>query len=121
MLGIPIPSTPTSITVGINPPEIVKERVELILKNKVQALKIKLGSPNGIEYDKEIYSQVFESTKSSNVAIRVDANGGWTLDDAKEMIKWLSERKAEYIEQPLAEGNEDQLKFCLKVEICQYL
>ena len=115
LLGIPKPSTPTSITVGINPPEVVKERVELILKNKqVRALKIKLGSPNGIDYDKEIYSQVLESTKSSKISIRVDANGGWALDDAKEMIKWLSERNAEYIEQPLAEGNEDQLKFLFK-------
>jgi muconate cycloisomerase len=115
LLGIPKPSTPTSITVGINPPEVVKKRVELILKNKqVRALKIKLGSPNGIDYDKEIYSQVLESTKSSKISIRVDANGGWTLDDAKEMIKWLSERNAEYIEQPLAEGNEDQLKFLFK-------
>ena len=115
LLGIPKPSTPTSITVGINPPEVVKERVELILKNEqVRALKIKLGSPNGIDYDKEIYSQVLESTKSSKISIRVDANGGWALDDAKEMIKWLSERNAEYIEQPLSEGNEDQLKFLFK-------
>ena len=115
LLGIPKPFTPTSITVGINPPEVVKERVELILKNEqVRALKIKLGSPNGIDYDKEIYSQVLESTKSSKISIRVDANGGWDLDDAKEMIKWLSERNAEYIEQPLAEGNEDQLKFLFK-------
>lgn len=115
LLGIPKPSTPTSITVGINPPEVVKKRVELILKNKqVRALKIKLGSPNGIDYDKEIYSQVLEITKSSKISIRVDANGGWALDDAKEMIKWLSERNAEYIEQPLAEGNEDQLKFLFK-------
>ena len=91
LLGIPKPSTPTSITVGINPPEVVKKRVELILKNKqVRALKIKLGSPNGIDYDKEIYSQVLESTKSSKISIRVDANGGWALDDAKERIKWLS-------------------------------
>ena len=115
LLGIPKPSTPTSITVGINPPEVVKKRVELILKNEqVRALKIKLGSPNGIDYDKEIYSQVLESTKSSKISIRVDANGGWALDDAKEMIKWLSERNAEYIEQPLSEGNEDQLKFLFK-------
>lgn len=115
LLGIPKPSTPTSITVGINPPEVVKERVELILKNKqVRALKIKLGSPNGVDYDKEIYSKVLESAKSSKIAIRVDANGGWALDDAREMIKWLSERNAEYIEQPLAEGNEDQLKFLFK-------
>ena len=112
LLGLPSPSVPTSLTVGINPPEVVKERLELILQNpQVRALKIKLGSNEGIEYDKLIYSQVIESTKNKDIAIRVDANGGWTLDDAKLMIKWLAERKAEYIEQPLVEGEEDKLKF----------
>ena len=112
LLGLPTPKVPTSITVGINPPEVVKERVEMILSNpEVRALKVKLGSPDGIEYDKLIYSQVLESTKKSNVAIRVDANGGWSLDEAKLMMKWLSERRAEYIEQPLVEGDEDKLKF----------
>ena len=112
LLGLPTTHAPTSLTVGINPPEIVKERVELILQNpQVRALKIKLGSKDGIEYDKLIYSQVIESTKHSNIAIRVDANGGWSLDDAKLMMQWLAARKAEYIEQPLVEGEEDKLKF----------
>ena len=112
LLGLPTPKTPTSITVGINPPEVVKERVEMILNNPdVKALKVKLGSPEGIEYDKLIYSQVIESTKKSNIAIRVDANGGWSVDEAKLMMKWLAERKAEYIEQPLVEGDEEKLKF----------
>ena len=112
LLGLPTPKTPTSITVGINPPEVVKERVEMILTNPdVKALKVKLGSPEGIEYDKLIYSQVIESTKKSNIAIRVDANGGWSVNEAKSMMKWLAERKAEYIEQPLVEGDEDKLKF----------
>lgn len=114
-LGFPSPITPTSLTVGINPPEIVRERIEeLLLNPQVRALKIKLGSQEGIEYDKEIYSQVIESTKNSNVSIRVDANGGWTLEEAKKMMKWLSDRKADYIEQPLIEGHEDQLKFLFK-------
>ena len=112
LLGLPHTNVPTSLTIGINPPDIVKERVELILQDsQVKALKIKLGSNDGIEYDKLIYSQVIESTKYSNVAIRVDANGGWSLDEAKLMMKWLSERKAEYVEQPLVEGDEDKLKF----------
>jgi muconate cycloisomerase len=112
LLGLPKPKVPTSITIGINPPEIVKERVEMIISNpQVRALKVKLGSPEGIEYDKLIYSQVIESTKKSNIAIRVDANGGWSLDEAKLMMKWLAERNAEYIEQPLVEGDEDKLKF----------
>ena len=84
----------------------------MIISNpQVRALKVKLGSPEGIEYDKLIYSQVIESTKKSNIAIRVDANGGWSLDEAKLMMKWLAERDAEYIEQPLVEGDEDKLKF----------
>ena len=112
LLGLPSTSVPTSLTVGINPPEVVKERVELILQNtEVKALKIKLGSKEGIEYDKLIYSQVIESTKNKDIAIRVDANGGWALDEAKLMMKWLADRKAEYIEQPLVEGEEDKLKF----------
>ncbi len=112
LLGLPSTSVPTSLTVGINPPEVVKERVELIVQNpEVKALKIKLGSKEGIEYDKLIYSQVIESTKNKDIAIRVDANGGWTLHEAKLMMKWLAERKAEYIEQPLVEGEEDKLKF----------
>ena len=58
-LGLPSPKTPTSLTIGINPPEVIKERVEIIISNpEVKALKIKLGSPDGIEYDKLIYSQV---------------------------------------------------------------
>ena len=115
LLGLPIPSTPTSLTIGINPPEIIKERVEMLLSNpQIKALKIKLGSPDGIEYDKSIYSQVLESTKKSNISIRVDANGGWSLDEAKLMMKWLAERKAEYIEQPLVEGEEDKLKYLFK-------
>ena len=112
LLGLPPNNVPTSLTIGINPPDIVKERVELILQNpQVKALKIKLGSKEGIEYDKLIYSQVIESTKNSNIAIRVDANGGWSLDHARQMMKWLAERKAEYIEQPLVEGEEDKLKY----------
>ena len=38
------------------------------------------------------------------------------LDEAKLMMKWLSDRKAEYIEQPLVEGDEDKLKFLFEGE-----
>ena len=41
--------------------------------------------------------------------LRVDANGGWSLDDAKLMLDWLAERGCDYVEQPLPKGQEDQL------------
>jgi len=92
-------------------PELVRERIPLLLDNiPARSLKVKLGSPKGIYVDMEMYNQVLESTAKYNVKLRVDANGGWNLEDAKIMIDWLSKRKCEYIEQPLAEGNEKDLK-----------
>ena len=65
LLGLPPTNVPTSLTVGINPPEIVKDRVELILQNpQVKALKIKLGSSEGIEYDKLIYLKSLNQQKT---------------------------------------------------------
>ena len=57
-----------------------------------------------------MYEQVVESTKDYNVKIRVDANGGWNVKDAKYMMQWLAERGVDYIEQPLKEGEEIELE-----------
>jgi muconate cycloisomerase len=115
LLGLPKPKVFTSVTIGINTPAVVKERVPLLLDGTtIKALKIKLGSPEGIEADKEMYAQVIESTKNYNVKLRVDANGGWSVEEAKIMMNWLAERKADYIEQPLKEGDEENLKYLFK-------
>lgn len=109
-LGYPKPTVPTSVTIGINPPEVVRERVPLLLDGTgVKSLKIKLGSPEGIDADKAMYQQVIDSVAPYTVQLRVDANGGWNVADAKHMMQWLSERGTDYIEQPLAEGMEEAL------------
>lgn len=118
LLGITKPFVPTSVTIGINPPSVIKERIPLILaENKFKALKIKLGSPEGIESDKEMFCQVMESNKKFNAKVRVDANGGWSTEDAVKMIKWLADRDVEYIEQPLKEGQEEELKYLYKSSV----
>lgn len=104
------PTVPTSVTIGINPPEVVRERVPLLLDGtSVKALKIKLGSPEGIEKDIEMFEEVLSSTKNYQVSLRVDANGGWNVEEAIKMMNWLASKGVDYIEQPLAEGNEDGL------------
>ena len=57
-----------------------------------------------------MFAQVIESIQKSQLKIRVDANGGWSTEEAKYMIKWLSDRGVEYIEQPLEEGKEFDLQ-----------
>ena len=111
ILGFPRPHTPTSVTIGINTPDVIKKRIPLLLDGTtVKSLKIKLGSPEGLSADKIMYEQVVESTKDYNVKIRVDANGGWNVKDAKYMMRWLAERGVDYIEQPLKEGEENELE-----------
>ncbi len=110
LLGAGKPTVPTSVTIGINPPEVVKERVPLLLGGTgVKSLKIKLGSPEGIDADMAMYNQVIESTRPYDVQLRVDANGGWDVKEALHMMKWIAERGADYIEQPLKQGAEDGL------------
>ena len=111
ILGFPRPHIPTSVTIGINTPDVIKKRIPLLLDGTtVKSLKIKLGSPEGLSADKIMYEQVVESTKDYNVKIRVDANGGWNVKDAKYMMQWLAERGVDYIEQPLKEGEENELE-----------
>ena len=109
LLGLPRRGVVSSLTVGINPPEVVRDRVPLLLARGARALKIKLGSPQGIEADKAMFAAVLETAEGSGAALRVDANGGWSLADARHMMGWLAERGLEYVEQPLVRGAEDQL------------
>ena len=112
LLHLPLPVVPTSLTLGIIPADQVKERIRLMLQNSsAKALKIKLGSPQGIEADQQMFAQVIESTQESHLKIRVDANGGWSTQEAIYMMKWLADRGVEYIEQPLEEGQESELQY----------
>lgn len=107
LLGFPKPTHHTSITLGIMSPEEAKERLPIILEQDgLRTLKVKLGNPEGIDADKAMYSEVLNYHQSYPISIRVDANGGWNLNDAKHMMQWLSERNCEYVEQPLKEGDE---------------
>ncbi|MBO68680.1 MAG: dipeptide epimerase [Acidiferrobacteraceae bacterium] len=111
LLGLPNRAVATSVTIGILPPDEVRERVAEILDlTDAKFLKIKLGSPSGIDADQMMYMQVWESVQGSNVGLRVDANGGWTLSDARRMISWLSEHNCDYVEQPLNTNDDDQLE-----------
>lgn len=115
LLGMGKPRAPTSVTLGINPPEVVRERIPLLLDGSgIRALKVKLGSPEGIEADQAMFAQVMESTRNYPVSLRVDANGGWGVDQALVMMKWLAQRNTDYVEQPLEEGREQDLPALFK-------
>jgi L-alanine-DL-glutamate epimerase-like enolase superfamily enzyme len=100
---------PTSVTIGINPPEVARQRVrDWLGLTGAKSLKVKLGNPAGIEADKEMMLAIRDEAPAE-IMLRVDANGGWNLQDAIIMCSWLANVGVEYVEQPLARGREEEL------------
>ena len=96
-LGLDPGKTPVnSFTIGIDEPETVRRKVREAAG--YPALKIKLGSDHDLEIMRTIRSE-------TDARIRIDANAGWTVDQAVEMVKRLSEFDVELVEQPLPPGS----------------
>lgn len=96
-LGLDPGKTPvTSFTIGIDDPEAIRRKVHEAAG--YPALKVKLGSERDLEIMRAIRSE-------TDARIRIDANAGWTADQAVEMVKRLSEFDVELVEQPLPPGS----------------
>jgi L-Ala-D/L-Glu epimerase len=91
----------TSFTIGIDTPEVVKEKVREAKEYKI--LKVKLGREN----DKEMISTIRSVT---DTPICVDVNQGWKdRQMALEMIQWLSTQGVVFVEQPMSKHAVDDL------------
>lgn len=98
---------PTAVTIGISEPEAAQARTRDWLAQipDLQVLKVKLGSPQGIEADQAMFQAVKEAAPHIP-SISIDANGGWTLSGALQMADWLAQEGVTYLEQPIAAGSE---------------
>jgi len=68
-------------------------------------LKIKLGRDPG--FDLDAVRRV--AAAAPGARLRVDANGGWTLAQARALLPALCDLGVEFVEQPLARGQLDAL------------
>jgi L-alanine-DL-glutamate epimerase-like enolase superfamily enzyme len=91
-------------TIGI---DTVEKMVEKMTEKPWPIYKIKVGVPGDVEL-------VAALRKHTDAVFRVDANAGWSLDEALEKIPQLKELGVEFIEQPLAKDNWDGMKLLYK-------
>ncbi|MEA2452328.1 MAG: L-Ala-D/L-Glu epimerase [Actinomycetota bacterium] len=97
--GRPLP--PTSLTVPIAEPESMLERVRSLADHP--ALKVKVGFDGDVDFIRSMRA-VFDG------AIRVDANEGWSADDAIERLNELERFNIELCEQPIKSGNHEDME-----------
>ncbi len=97
----PRKSPQTSFTIAIDDAEKMAERAR---QSGYPIIKIKLGSPD----DLAIVAAIRSATQAR---LRVDANAGWTREQALDLIPALEEFDLEFVEQPLPMGDVDGLRW----------
>ena len=90
----------TDYTIGIDK---VEKMVEKMHDKPWPVYKIKLGTPNDIGLIQTL-------RRHSDAVFRVDANAGWTVQEALKIIPVLSSLQVELVEQPLAKMDWEGMK-----------
>jgi L-alanine-DL-glutamate epimerase-like enolase superfamily enzyme len=96
----------SDITVGIAKPELMAERALAFRKDGANYLKVKLGK-NAVE-DVERIKQI-RAAIGPEMHIRVDANQGWSFDDAVYALQAIGQYNIEFCEQPMRTWFNDRL------------
>jgi L-alanine-DL-glutamate epimerase-like enolase superfamily enzyme len=91
----------TSYTIAIDTPQKMKEKTKEAEGFLVYKVKM------GVEGDMEMVRAVREATDER---IRVDANAGWSVDQALERIEQLKFLDIEFVEQPIDPADKAGLK-----------
>lgn len=90
----------TDYTIGI---DTIDKMVAKMKAKPWPIYKIKLGTPDDIAIMKALRA-------NTDATFRVDANAGWTLEEALEKIPQLAALGVEFVEQPLAKDNWEGMK-----------
>jgi o-succinylbenzoate synthase len=96
----------TDMTIGIDTPEGMAQTALKYQQNGCRIIKIKLGKKvnDDIERVKQIRAAV-----GDEMILRLDANQGWSFDDALFALGELADQNIEFCEQPMRTWFDDQL------------
>jgi len=93
--------------------DFMKKQIEEKLNEGFQCLKLKIGTDWNSE--KEILKQLRSTFSKEDLELRVDANGGFTFEEAKVVLQELADLDIHSIEQPMTKaGNIEQM-----AELCK--
>ena len=88
--------------------DFMQTQIEEKLEQGFDCIKLKIGVDWNSE--KEILRKLREKFPKEQLELRVDANGGFTFEEAKIVLKELYELGIHSIEQPIKAGNLEEMK-----------
>jgi L-Ala-D/L-Glu epimerase len=96
----PLKGPPTDFTIGL---DTVEKMVAKMKERPWPIYKVKLGVPDDLAIMEEL-------RRHTDAVFRVDANAGWTIEEALEKIPRLAALGVEFVEQPLEKNNWEGMK-----------
>lgn len=96
----------TDITIGISSPEEMAEKALRLHDAGAVALKVKLGKK---PQDDIARIKAIRQAVGFDIPIRIDANQGWSFEEAVEALKGLEALKIQFCEQPMRTYNDHLL------------
>lgn len=96
----------TDITIGIADPFQMAKKALDFKQSGATVLKVKLGKEAKIDVERV---KVIRQAIGDDLKIRVDANQGWSFEDAVFALRGIAEYDVEFCEQPLRTWHDDLL------------
>lgn len=96
----------SDLTIGIGTPEYMAQKAIEFVAKGVTMIKVKLGKhpQDDIERIKQIRAAI-----GNNIQLRIDANQGWTFEEAVEALTGLVQYNIQFCEQPMRKYNDHLL------------
>jgi len=105
--GLSREKAPIALELGLTRPEEMPTKVARLLDMGAKAIKVHVGG----HPDEDVQAiKALRDAVGSRVAIRADANGAYTTEQAIDVIRNVEDAELEYFEQPVAKSNIDGLK-----------
>ncbi|WP_233268772.1 mandelate racemase/muconate lactonizing enzyme family protein [Mucilaginibacter lacusdianchii] len=96
----------TDITIGIGEPDAMAQKAVAFQQNGARILKVKLGKH---AQEDVIRIQKIRQAVGPDMKIRIDANQGWSFDDAVYALQAMGNADIEFCEQPMRTWYNDKL------------
>lgn len=102
----------SDLTIGIDTPEKMAETAVSFKEKGVRMIKVKLGK-NATE-DIERIRRIRQAI-GTEIILRIDANQGWSYEDAVKALTALGEFDIQFCEQPMRKWNDELLPGLCKI------
>ncbi len=105
-------SIPINGLVWMGDKNFMKQQISDKIQQGFTCIKMKIGAIN-FKTELDLLTSIRKEYSTTDIELRVDANGAFSASEALEKLKWLSDLQLHSIEQPIKQGQwQEMARLC---------